>query len=458
MTALDKLTSPIPIQKRVSLKRAAPAPSTLDRFVPLRRTNDIPHSLLTAQSTGKKLSPRETTLKAVLNPEGNSRILLFSPPKRSKLEIYDSPSSPRSSLFRLPQKSPRPYQHKLIATKILNAPDYLNDFYSNTLACTANYLLLALTHTDNNGDVNGSALYSTIYASNIMCSSVSGHKITESKIIARGTFVNSVLPANKTSVLSGWSNGMLRLHDIESGTYFQEIGTGTTAKLYSLSQIGATTFACGSALGALNIIDIRQAQSSVHFQGNAHTQSIPGIAFNNCYHLATGGNDDTVKLWDIRNPSAPLLSHNAHTAAVKALAFYQSNYLISGGGTADKTLCLLNTTSGNISDQYDTGTQITGIQCLQNPNYFVSSHGYPEGGLKLWHIKDYKKLRLVCQSNTDSSSRILSLKASPAEDTLAALKTDETLRFFKVSGQQTQKPLACSNKGTMLTSIPFDIR
>ena len=50
--------------------------------------------------------------------------------------------------------------------------------------------------------------------------------------------------------------------------------------------------------------------------------------------LATGSNDNTVMLWDIRYPNKSLHTITKHNAAVKAIAWspFSHNHLITGGG------------------------------------------------------------------------------------------------------------------------------
>ncbi|MDF1678392.1 MAG: WD40 repeat domain-containing protein [Legionellaceae bacterium] len=456
MPVSDKLIPSESIQKYTATKRKRfdSGDYKLDRFIPLRASNDLTHNLTTPKpKTHSEVvpTPYEKALKAALSPQSNTRVLLFSPPKEVK---------PHHPIFETPhhsiKKAVRPAQRQFMSTTILDAPNFVDDFYSNTLACTKNHIFIAIT--SNSYNYAEPRLYSEIYTSNAMNSSAD-QTVTTSEVKAVGTMINAILPANETSVLSGWSNGILRLHNIESGVYFQKINTGLPVNLYSLSQISATTFACGNKTGTLKVIDTRLALGSIRFQTNAHTQSIPGIAFDSNYHLATGSNDNTVKLWDIRKPdTGPIICHDIQKAGIKALAFYEGTTLISGSGTADQTICTINTQSGKVYDRVNTHAQVTGIQCLQDPRYFVSSHGYSEGGLKLWRINKDKKLRLVSQTPTGSPHRLLSLVASPVEDTLVTLKTDETLRFFKVLNPHAKESSSLTNSPKMLESIPCLIR
>jgi WD40 repeat protein len=54
--------------------------------------------------------------------------------------------------------------------------------------------------------------------------------------------------------------------------------------------------------------------------------------------LATGGNDNTVFIFDLRKSNTMITTYN-HLAAIKALTWIPNkNILVTGGGTADKKI------------------------------------------------------------------------------------------------------------------------
>ena len=89
---------------------------------------------------------------------------------------------------------------------------------------------------------------------------------------------------------------------------------------------------------------------------------------SNCHTLATGANDNLVKIWDDRNTSTPVHSFNDHQAAIKAVAFcpWQPRTLATGGGTADRNIRFWNLSTGNLINSIDTGSQVRRVHksCL----------------------------------------------------------------------------------------------
>lgn len=74
---------------------------------------------------------------------------------------------------------------------------------------------------------------------------------------------------------------------------------------------------------------------------NSHKSEICGLSLKDNY-LASGANDGTVKVWDVRNEKL-METFNHHTGAVKALSWcpWRSNILVSGGGQKDKQILIL---------------------------------------------------------------------------------------------------------------------
>lgn len=103
---------------------------------------------------------------------------------------------------------------------------------------------------------------------------------------------------------------------------------------------------------------------------NHHTQEVCGLSWSlDGSQLASGANDNTLKIFDVANcsmnaNSKPMHVLNDHQAAVKALAWspHERNILASGGGTADRCIKFWNTSSGALLNSVDTGSQVCALQ------------------------------------------------------------------------------------------------
>ena len=95
-------------------------------------------------------------------------------------------------------------------------------------------------------------------------------------------------------------------------------------------------------------------------------------------HLASGGNDNKLFVWNLTN-SGPVQTYTDHQAAVKAIAWspHQHGLLASGGGTADRCVRFWNTLTAQPLQCVDTGSQVCNLAWSKHSNELVSpSLGY----------------------------------------------------------------------------------
>ena len=91
-------------------------------------------------------------------------------------------------------------------------------------------------------------------------------------------------------------------------------------------------------------------------------------------HLASGGNDNKLFVWNMTNLS-PVQTYTEHLAAVKAIAWspHQHGLLASGGGTADRCIRFWNTLTGQPLQCVDTGSQVCNLAWSKHSNELVSA-------------------------------------------------------------------------------------
>lgn len=94
-----------------------------------------------------------------------------------------------------------------------------------------------------------------------------------------------------------------------------------------------------------------------------HLGEICGLAQQNQI-LASGSNDNSVCIWELRKPTC-LLQWRKHRAAVKALAWcpWKTNTIATGGGTSDKKVYIWSTESSQpqLIHEQDTGSMVSSI-------------------------------------------------------------------------------------------------
>ena len=101
----------------------------------------------------------------------------------------------------------------------------------------------------------------------------------------------------------------------------------------------------------------------------AHEKEVCGLSWSTAGRcLASGGNDNTVRLWDAAtlssassHPPQPLHALREHNAAVKALAWcpFQSNLLATGAGSTDRCIRFWNIHTGACINSIQTHAQVS---------------------------------------------------------------------------------------------------
>jgi cell division cycle protein 20 (cofactor of APC complex) len=260
---------------------------------------------------------------------------------------------------------------------------------------------------------------------------------------------------NGTDILAcGTSKNDVELWDINEGRKLRKMSSHIS-RVSSLSWNGFI-LSSGSRSGLIHHHDVRIAQHHVATL-KLHEQEVCGLKWSpDGRHLASGGNDNIVTIWDA---NTSLSSHNVqplhvirdHKAAVKALAWcpWQNNILASGGGTADRHIKIWNASSGTLMQSHDAKSQISCILWSKQYRELITSHGFQLNQLSIWK---YPEMTRVCdlKGHTD---RVLMMSMSPDEQTVASISADETLRLWKCfPTKQTKSHKSSESLGSLKSS------
>lgn len=186
----------------------------------------------------------------------------------------------------------------------------------------------------------------------------------------------------------------------------------------------------GAADAEVHQHDVRARDHLVGRLAGAHTDLVCGLDYSSDGVLASGSNDNTVCIWDSTGALAPMHTLTEHRAAVKALRWcpWQRNVLASGGGSADRQVCLHNTSSGRLLMSADAESQVTGVAWGPQERELITAHGYSRNQLSLW-----KYPSLVKSADLEGhGGRLLGLAQSPDGSIICSASADETLRFWRV--------------------------
>jgi cell division cycle protein 20 (cofactor of APC complex) len=331
--------------------------------------------------------------------------------------------------------------------KILDAPDFKDDFYLNLIDWSSTNNLAVALNRD-------------LYIWNAVT-----REISQLFSMDENTpdYITSVSWIQKGNILAvGNSKNVVELWDINKKTCLRQMKSHN-------SRIGCLSWnshvlASGSRSGDIHTHDVRIAQ---HHTGTLklHAQEVCGLKWNNDgRHLASGANDNVVGIWDTTSNGSfdvqPLHVLREHTAAVKAVSWcpWQTNILATGGGTLDRQIKIWNMYNGALLQNHDTKSQVSAILWSKNYREIVSSHGYQQNQLTIWK---YPEMTKVCDL-LGHSNRVLGMTMAPDEDTLVSVGADETLRFWKCFAMDEKlkrsKETLSEKKSSMQTGLSRCIR
>ncbi|ORX99250.1 WD40 repeat-like protein [Basidiobolus meristosporus CBS 931.73] len=282
---------------------------------------------------------------------------------------------------------PKPY-------RVLDTPDLKNDFYLSLIDWSSqNVLCIGL----------GASLF--------LWNGYNG-KTTKLCELSQDSISSVAWDQKGTHLALGTDNGLVQIWDVERRNIVRCM-TGHRARTGAMSWCNHS-LATGSKDRSILLRDPR-SQKSYYSILSGHTQEVCGLKWNADEELlASGGNDNSVRIWDASENYA-LHVFEQHVGAVKALDWspHKSNLLVSGGGTYDKKLrfwdvCQLRWSK--ISDE------------------IISTHGYSEYEVVVWDYQSRSRLATLA----GHTSRVLYLAMSPDGRSFVtgAGEGDETLRFW----------------------------
>jgi len=303
--------------------------------------------------------------------------------------------------------------------RILDAPELLDDYYLNLLDWSCNNTLAV-------------ALNGTVYLWNASTGDI------QQLMQTRGEedYVASVAwAADGKHIAVGTHNAEVQIWDAQRAKQLRTL-RGHSARVGALAWNGHQLSSGGRDSLVINH-DVR-VRDSVQARLQSHDQEVCGLKWSpSGNQLASGGNDNMLYVWDQHSIGNGTHLHQLaeHKAAVKALAWcpFQSNLLASGGGTADRCIKFWNTHTGACLNSVDTNSQVCSLVWNKNEKEILSSHGFSQNQLCLWKYPGMVKMAEL----TGHTARVLHMAQSPDGSTVVSAAADETLRFWKVFGNNS---------------------
>ena len=417
-------------------------PNATDRFIPLIHTNSrsrIDSELLEEELPPANASPathlqaqtKSVFKRSVAQACGlkvNERILKYlpQPPQASfKHHTYDMKSRVRyafgdgSGSVDSPLPLAKLRKINTNPERILDAPGFQDDFYLNLLSWSRrNVLAIALE----------SALY--------LWNAGSGDVSLLVELDDNVTITSVSWSSDDCHISVGRDDGNVEVWDTETQTLVRTMRSGLGVRVASQSWL-ETLMATGFKSGEIQINDVR-IRNHIMSTWDEHEGEVCGLAYKrDGMQLASGGNDNTVKIWDTRTSQSQFTKRN-HTAAVKALSWcpYMPNVLASGGGQADQHIHFWNSSTGARLGSINTGSQVSSLHWGQTYDSqsamnreIVATGGAPGNAVSVFNYDTKHKVAEIPHAH---ESRICTAQLSPDGTTLATVGGDENLKFYRV--------------------------
>lgn len=385
------------------------APKTVDprsREIPLRS------AMASADSVGRftisSPSWQDTSYQA------NLRSALFNFPHESRMLIYSAPSSKRVQPFELPKIQAKRFN------RILDLPNYKDDFYQNKLAWGNKSVAVAMQNTVYFYDYSTQSIRST-YQCDGPVTAVSWNPNLDNRI---------AIAVRGTGIIC---------YDVDKEKP-RAILESDDRIVYSIDWRNSQEFSFGST-NAVGHYDMRTKEVD-WLPGMEKTSRVCAARWSGSENrLAIGCNRNKVIVFDANNRST-LISYS-HNAGIKALAWQPgaaSHHLFSGGGTADCGLKKVDTASKKLMASFDTHAQICGLVWLTK-KIFVVAHGYKSddtNNIAVYYFHDDKNTFHKIGQLEGQIGRILDIAKDPNSTLICTASSNESLAFWD--------PLDCASK------------
>jgi cell division cycle protein 20 (cofactor of APC complex) len=299
--------------------------------------------------------------------------------------------------------------------RILDAPDILDDYYTNTLDWSSRNTL---------GVALGPSVYlwdSATGGINTLCD-VSTETSPDNFVSALSWNLDGIHAAVATN------DNDIQIWNVERQRCVR-VMTGHAARVNCFSW---NNHVLSSGSRDTNIFhhDVRAKEH--HFATlSGHDLEVCNIKWSpDGTQLASGSNDNTCRIWDASSSGNARFTFSDSAAAVKALAWcpWQKNVLATGSGSADRHIRFYNSQTGALINSIDTQSQVCSLQWSITEKELLSSHGYSQNNLTVWKFPSLVKVADL----HGHQQRVLHTAVSPDGTTVCSAGVDETLRFWRV--------------------------
>ena len=263
---------------------------------------------------------------------------------------------------------------------------------------------------------------------------------TISLIYPKTQSITDILCRNEAESLKFLTNGYELLVGCENGSIYQF--NTVTKEVNQVFNFGSDKISCidsGNYFsvfslnnGKVGIFDTRTSEKSSLNISRAHDEICISVKINpiNEYIFASSGNENSVKIWDVRKEGKPLITYENHMSAVRAMAWSpcDENLIATGGGISDKKLNIWNINNGKTIKSAIVGSQICDIYWNKEYKELITTEGYASNGISLWNESNLTNVATIAGHH----ERILYSAISPRRDKIATVTTKDPIQIWNI--------------------------
>jgi len=205
--------------------------------------------------------------------------------------------------------------------------------------------------------------------------------------------------------------------------------------------------ASGSEDGTIRLWNLRQPDMNP-MELLGHTAGVRAVAFSpDGKWLASGSEDRTLRLWELRENNYSSVSLNAHTDWVMAVAFSpDGNHLTSGGADNSVQLWDLRQTPPTSKPLPN---QVNRVRCVAfSPDGQTLAAACDDGNIRLWDLRQTDREPNVLPGH---KGNVNAVAFSPDGQTLASGGNDRTVRLWNRSTSGDSATVLRSHEGYVNT-------
>lgn len=410
------------------------------RFIPKSVNRNLFHFGIRGKSVSheeKSSSTESIFFENIIQSKSKTRCSSQSTQKTPKILVFQSKilSNAVLSIPESPRKNLNPINRPLVLFR--ETPIYQN-FYQKL---QENFYFHMMDFIDDSHLAIGLGNQLTIINDLKKCQSAN----KEIKIKELITAVKCEVPNKR--ILVGTLEGRLFEVDSKISRIYTLFRKQETASRIGVVECFDNVSITGNRDGFLIGYDRRDSTSEI-FKIKAHRMEICGLKVNpfDEHQLASGGNDNLCKLYDLRKLKC-FHTFQEHCAAVRAIAWspYTQGMLVTGGGSGDQNLCVWNTRTFEKQQKKNLFSQICNVD-FSRDDFIITTHGWPKNNVQ-FRNKDLGELA----SFKESHNRILYLAVNPCRDKISTGSGDKCVTIWDVKNlleKNRNSGIDFNNQGT----------